>query len=246
MAIDYNKRPAKQPEPPAAPPAGGGVSYTKKPAQPPAAAQPASPGVNLSKITLTKSAPSVSLTKGGGGQLRCNLQWTARPDSVGKGFLKALKPAIDLDLACLWEFSDGSKGVVQALGGAFQAPRNGPPIIRLDGDDRSGKNSAGENLFVDLTQADKIRRILVFAFIYEGAPNWAGADGVVTLFPGQGPEIEVKLDEADSKARFCVIAQLVNQGGQLVVNREVRYIQGSQRTVDEAYGWGLQWQKGSK
>lgn len=240
MAIDYNKRPAKS----GPPPADSGVSYSKQAARPSAA--PAGGGVSLSKITLTKSAPSVSLTKGGGGQLRVNLQWTARPDSASKGFFKATKPAIDLDLACLWEFSDGTKGVVQALGNAFQAPAQGPAIVRLDGDDRSGSNAGGENLFVDLNQVDRIRRVLVFAFIYEGAPNWAGADGVVTLYPVQGPEIEVRLDDAGSNARFCVIAQLVNQGGQLVVNREVRYIQGSQRTVDEAYGWGLRWQAGSK
>jgi tellurite resistance protein TerA len=243
MAIDYTKRPAKSGPSPVAP-VDSGVNYNKGAARPSAA--PASGGVSLSKVTLTKSAPSVSLIKGGGGQLRVNLQWTARPDSIGKGFFKAMKPAIDLDLACLWEFSNGTKGVVQALGNAFQAPAEGPAIVRLDGDDRSGSNAGGENLFVDLNQVDRIRRILVFAFIYEGVPNWAGADGVVTLYPGQGPDIEVRLDDAGSNARFCVIAQLVNQGGQLVVNREVRYIQGSQRTVDEAYGWGLRWQAGSK
>ena len=80
---------------------------------------------------------------------------------------------IDLDLACLWEFTDGSKGVVQALGNAFQAPYRGAPIIRLDGDDRSGSGTGGENMFIDLSRVDEIRRILVFAFIYEGVPNWA-------------------------------------------------------------------------
>ena len=39
-----------------------------------------SDGVSLSKLTLTKSAPSVSLSKGGSahGQLRVNLNWTAK------------------------------------------------------------------------------------------------------------------------------------------------------------------------
>ena len=96
----------------------------------------------------------------------------------------AAAAGIDLDLACLWEFSDGSKGVVQALGNAFQAPYQGAPIIRLDGDDRSGAVTGGENMFIDLSRVNEIRRILVFAFIYEGVPNWASADGVVTLLPG--------------------------------------------------------------
>ncbi|MBW0093845.1 tellurium resistance protein [Pseudonocardia sp. KRD-184] len=234
MAIDYNKRPSKPEQPPAAtPPAGGG-------------------GVSLSKVTLTKSAPSVSLKKGGGGsgQLRVNLQWSTGAAPQKKGLFGRLTGGggggVDLDLACLWEFTDGSKGVVQALGNAFQAPYQGAPIIRLDGDDRSGSNVGGENMFIDLSRINEIRRILVFTFIYEGTPNWASADGVVTLFPAGGPEIEVRLDESDPGSPTCVIAMLENRGGELVVNREVRYIRGGQADVDRAYGWGMDWARGRK
>jgi len=246
MAIDYNKRPSRPEPPPAAP--TGAVSYTKpQAAPPPVAPQPAAP-VNLSKITLTKSAPAVSLTKQGTttGQLRVNLQWTARSGSQSKGFFKLKEKSIDLDLGCMWELTDGSKGVVQALGNAFQSPGVGGPIVRLDADDRSGASAAGENLFVDLSQSQYIKRILVFAYIYEGAPNWASANATVTLFPVSGPEIEMRLDEPDPNARFCAIAMLENRGGEMTVNREVRYIRGSQRTVDETYGWGMRWEAGSK
>ena len=140
----------------------------------------------------------------------------------------------------------GQEHVVQALGNAFQAPYQGPPIIRLDGDDRSGSTAGGENMFIDLSRVDEIRRILVFAFIYEGTPNWAGADGVVTLYPASGPEIEVRLDEHDTGSPTCVIAMLENQGGEMVVRREVRYIRGGQADVDDAYGWGMEWARGRK
>jgi tellurite resistance protein TerA len=233
VAIDYNKRPSKAAA--AAPDTAGG-------------------GVSLSKVTLTKSAPSISLTKrgGAGGQLRVNLQWSTgvAPAPAKKGLFSRLTgggpQGIDLDLACLWEFSNGDKGVVQALGNAFQAPYSGPPIIRLDGDDRSGSVSGGENMFIDLSRINEIRRILVFAFIYEGVPNWASADGVVTLYPSSGPEIEVRLDESDPSAPTCVIAMLENTGGELVVRREVQYIRGGQADVDRAYGWGMEWARGSK
>jgi tellurite resistance protein TerA len=178
-----------------------------------------------------------------------NLQWTSGAPPQKKGLFSRLTGGgggIDLDLACLWEFSDGSKGVVQALGNAFQAPYQGAPIIRLDGDDRSGSNTAGENMFIDLARVNEIRRILVFAFIYEGVPNWASADGVVTLYPAQGPEIEVRLDEADSGSPTCCIALLENKGGELTVRREVRYIRGGQADVDAAYGWGMKWAPGRK
>src|SRR3954470_21641948 len=140
MGIDYTK---PKPEP-APKPAGGG-------------------GVSLSKVTLTKSAPTVSLTKGSGGSgiLRVNLNWNAKRAQPQKGgFLKRLAASaggggIDLDLGCLYELSDGRKGVVQALGNSFEAKGFGDrPLIRLDGDDRSGANVGGENMSVDLSQIE--------------------------------------------------------------------------------------------
>ena len=211
--------------------------------------------MSLSKVTLTKAAPTVSLTKQGGasGVLRVNLNWNARPAGApsGGGFLSRLTGqtgAIDLDLACLYEYADGSKGVVQALGNAFRDRHTfgSDPICWLDGDDRSGRTSGGENLFVNLAHVDAVRRILVFAFIYEGVPNWAAADGVVTLFPTSGPQIEVRLDEHDPRSPMCAIAMLENVSGDLSVRREVRYVQGSQADLDRMYGWGMRWAAGRK
>ena len=209
-----------------------------------------SDGVSLSKLTLTKSAPSVSLSKGGSahGQLRVNLNWTAKPPASG-GFFKKLMAAnsggIDLDLAALYELTDGKKGVVQALGNSF-GNLNAPPYVALDGDDRTGSSEAGETLRVNLDHVASIKRVLVFAFIYEGVPAWDQAKGVVTLFPVTGQPIEVVLDETRPGARTCAIAMLENSGGDLTVSREVRYIDGAQDALDAAYGWGLDWRPGRK
>jgi len=138
-------------------------------------------GGSLQKVTLTKAAPTVSLTKGSGatGQMRVNLNWNAGTKGL---FRKA--QSIDLDLGCLYELTDGSKGVVQALGNAF-GRLDGPPYIQLDGDDRSGSATGGENLSINLEHLHEIKRVLVFAFIYEGVPAWSRADGVVTLPAGR-------------------------------------------------------------
>jgi len=227
-----------------------GIDYTKRPATPAAAAQPAAGApVSLSKVTLTKSAPTVSLTKQGSstGMLRVNLNWNARP-AGGTGLFKRSAPALDLDLGCLYEFTDGTKGVVQALGNAFTASPRGvsEPVIRLDGDDRSGTRSEGENLLINLGYANQIKRVLVFALIYEGAANWAAADGVVTLYPANGPQVEVRLDETRDGARICGIALLESHNGELSVRREINYINGSQSALDRAYGWGMNWAPGRK
>lgn len=205
--------------------------------------------MSLSKVTLTKAAPTVSLTKNSaaGGVLRVNLNWNARPGGSG-GFFSRHESNIDLDLACLYEFTDGRKGVVQALGNGFSAAVSGAreASVWLDGDDRSGSNAAGENLFINLAHAAQMKRILVFAYIYEGAPNWAAANGVVTLFPPSGPQIEVHLDEARAGARSCAIAMLSPSEGDLSVHREVNYIDGTQQAIDAAYGWGIRWSVGHK
>jgi tellurite resistance protein TerA len=220
------------------------IDYTKRPDQPAPAGEPAPTG----KVVLTKAAPTVSLTKqpSGGGMLRVNLNWNALPQGGGGFFRKAKQ--LDLDLGCLYEFTDGTRGVVQALGNSFTAAPRGvhERVIWLDGDDRSGSSEGGENLFVDLAYTDRIRRILVFALIYEGAANWAAADGVVTLFPAHGPQIEVRLDEPRDGARICGIAMLEGTGGELSVRREVRYVDGAQRALDETYGWGMNWTAGRK
>src|SRR5712692_2738278 len=108
------------------------IDYTKGRGSQPAQGA----GVSLSKVTLTKNAPTVSLSKqqGGGsarGELRVNLNWVARPASGGL-FKRQAGAAIDLDLGCLYELTNGRKGVVQALGNAFRSRNDGSPIISLD------------------------------------------------------------------------------------------------------------------
>jgi tellurite resistance protein TerA len=251
MPIDYTKRPAAAPEPPAAPatpatpPPAAAAPAPAAAAPAPAAAAPA-PAVSLSKVRLTKAAPTVSLAKHGGarGIMQVNLNWDVRPPE--KGFFKKTQQ-LDLDLGCLYEFADGTKGVVQALGNSFTASnRSGKQLLRLDGDDRSGQISGGENLFVDLTEPGDISRVLVFALIYEGAANWAAAQGVATLTPVGAAPIEVLLDDPRDGARICAIAMISNRGGEIVVQREVNYINGAQRALDEAYGWGMNWTRGRK
>lgn len=223
------------------------IDYTKKPAEPgPAPTSASAPPVSLSKVTLTKAAPSVSLAKHGGarGMLHVNLNWDARPPARG---LFKKNQQLDLDLGCLYEFSDGTKGVVQALGNAFTArDRGGAQLVRLDADDRTGASTGGENLFIDLNDPSKIKRILVFALIYEGAANWAAAKGVTTITPTGAAPIEVVLDDPRDGARICAVALISNQNGEIVVRREVNYINGAQRALDEAYGWGMQWTRGRK
>ncbi|MGW1864207.1 TerD family protein [Streptomyces mauvecolor] len=258
--------PVQAPFTPAPPPAQAAYTPPPSPVWPePAARIPAPPTappltpptpVRLSKVTLTKEAPRVSLAKQGGtsGAMRVNLNWQSRKQFSGWGAKLGRAAAnhsdLDLDLCALYELADGRKGVVQALGNAFGALHQ-PPYIHLDGDDRTGAVASGENLTVNLDQKDKFRRLLIFVTIYEGARSFADLHATVTLQPQFGAPIEFFLDECTVPSTVCALALITNNNGDLVVQREARYLVPArgvspQRTIDQAYGWGMNWTPGRK
>ncbi|WP_369387528.1 TerD family protein [Streptomyces sp. CG1] len=239
--------PAPHPVTPPPPPATMPPPPVTPPATPPA------PAVRLSRITLTKAAPSVSLAKQGGtsGAMRVNLNWQMQKHLSGWGSRwGGGRGDLDLDLCALYELADGRKGVVQALGNAFGA-LNRPPYIHLDGDDRTGVVASGENLTINLDHKQDFRRILVFVTIYEGASSFADLHATVTLQPQHGAPIDFSLDECTVPSTVCALALITNTGGDLLVQREARYLVpergvSPQRTIDRAYGWGMNWTPGRK
>ncbi|MEU4495877.1 TerD family protein [Streptomyces sp. NPDC023998] len=223
-------------------------------APPPPAAPPSTP-VRLTKVTLTKDTPSVSLSKQGGtsGAMRVNLSWQVRKQFQGWGAklgrAVAMHGDLDLDLCALYELTDGRKGVVQALGNAFGALHQ-PPYIHLDGDDRTGGTS-GENLTINLDHKDRLRRVVIFVTIYEGARSFADLDATVTLQPQHGAPIDFSLGECTVPSTVCALALITNTGSDLVVQREARFLVpergvSPQRTIDYTYGWGMNWTPGRK
>lgn len=221
------------------------------PRHPAAPFAPAAPPARPSKVTLTKATPSVSLAKQGGtsGVMRVNLNWRTRKQITGRR--RGRGPGdLDLDLCALYELTDGRKGVVQALGHAFGALER-PPYIHLDGDDRTGAVADGENLTISLDHKEHLRRVLVFVTIYEGASSFADLHATVTLKPQHGAPIDFSLDECTVPSTVCALALITDTGGDLVVRREARYLVpergvSPQRTVDRAYGWGMNWTPGRK
>lgn len=242
-----------------------------KDVQPPPPPEPPKPKINTSrersgktreKITippppLTREEPpqpkkvelrkgqKVSLVKKGAslGEIVINLNWSQPPQSNGF-FSRFTNKGIDLDLACLYELKDGSIGAVQALGNHF-GDLNRPPYVALDGDDRTGAVAAGETIRVNGKFTDKIRRILIYTFIYSGAANWEEAKGVVTVNCPGSPELIVRMDDYGSRKHTCAIALLENVGGTFSVEKVVDFFDDSEQ-MDRAFDWGLRWTVGRK
>ena len=225
-----------RPTPPAASNAAASASPPK-----PDLTRPTPPASPPKPITLEKRQP-ISLAKQGNsfGEILVNLNWSrAKPRSW---FGSA--QAVDLDLGCMLELRSGAKDVIQALGKRF-GQLHAPPYVQLMGDDRSGDSSNGEDLRINGAHWDEFKRIVIFAFIYEGVPNWAAADGVVKIrAPGQ-PELIVRLDSHSNHHGMCAIAALENEDGRIKVSKLVDYYDGH-KALDKAHGFGFNWVAGSK
>lgn len=188
-----------------------------------------------------KKGQKINLQKHGNshGEILINLNWS-QPASLG-----GLTQPIDLDLACLFELQDGSKGCVQALGNKFGSMNN-PPYVSLDGDDRTGSSAGGENLRVNGAMISRIRRLLIFTYIYEGAANWREANAVVTVKCLGSQDIIVRMDDYGSNQRLCAIALLENLNNETFsVEKVVRFFDEGE-IMDRNFGWGLRWTPGRK
>ncbi len=191
-----------------------------------------------------KKGQKVNLEKAQGtslGEVCVNLNWN---QTQKKGFFVKNK-SIDLDLGCLYELKNGRKGCVQALGKAFGSLQN-EPYIMLDGDDRTGNNTEGENLRINGVKISEIKRILVYTYIYEGAVNWKDTQGVVTVKVPGSSDIIVKMDEYGSNDYMCAIAMIENVNDEnFSVEKIVNFYKGH-KPMDLAYGWNMNWTSGRK
>lgn len=204
------------------------------------------PKLNLNKVILEKKQ-SISLTKAGNdfGEITINLNWS-RGTPKKRGLFGRIQTgnAIDLDLGCLYVLKNGQKSVVQALGNKFGSFQNAP-YIELSGDDRTGDVSDGETIRINGRHFDEIERLAIFAYIYEGVPNWAETNGVVTISsPGQ-PPLEMHMTDGRNNMGMCGIALIDNDGGKMKVSRLVEYFKGHKDFADSV-GIRLRWVAGSK
>jgi tellurite resistance protein TerA len=241
--------PAPAPTPAPPPPPAPTPTPTPTPASSPAPTPvppPSTSSVNLSKVSLTKQNNTVSLTKEGGrfGKMQINLNWNQSQTQKKTGFFSRGSVAIDLDLGAFVETRDGKKHVIQALGNGFGDFQQAP-FVRLLGDDRTGSTSDGEWLEINGDRWADIKRVLVYAFIYEGVPNWKETDGIVrVLVPGQ-PEVEIRMNEFEQDGSMCAVVGIDNHNGQVRVSRQVTFFSGH-KALDKQYDWGFRWTAGRK
>lgn len=202
--------------------------------------------LNLNKITLEKKQ-SINLTKKTTTfeEIKINLNWS-RNSTTKRGFFGKLirDRAVDLDLGCLYVLKNGKKGVVQALGKTF-GNLNHEPYIYLLGDDRTGDNTSGETILINGKFFDKIDKIAIFAYIYDGVPNWNETNGTVSITTPKQPPLEVKITEGSNNKTMCGIALIENDQSQMKVSRLVEYFKDHEAFAN-SIGIFLRWVTATK
>ncbi len=204
--------------------------------------------VDSKKVVLTQTDDSYQLCwQRQQDDICLNLKWQAPSNNSGGGLMERLlmntDHTADLDLGCFYELNTGETGLVQALGECFGQYDTPPYVLHL-GDDRVGR-AEGETIRINGQHLAQFRRVLVYAYIYQGVANWAQANPVVTIRQADTTELVLQLTEDRPVCRFCAVAQISLQPCGLKVTREMRFF-STLHELDDAYQWGLNWLSGQK
>jgi tellurite resistance protein TerA len=158
---------------------------------------------------------------------------------------RTVKQNVDIDLGCLYEMHDGTRGCIQAFGD-LNGDFDNAPYILFSGDERTGdKEGHDEHLDVNGAHWDKIKRMLVYVYIYRGVPNWSVLKPQIqVLVPDEHPMI-VTLDAHMDELAVCAVAMIENVRNGIRLTNHTEYFPGHAE-MDRAFGFGLEWADGKK
>lgn len=158
---------------------------------------------------------------------------------------KTVEEAVDLDLGCLYELKNGERGCLQAFGELYGAYEQAP-FIHHGGDERTGdSDGADEYMEINGAQWDEIKRILVYIYIYQGAPNWRTVKPEITIdVPGEN-DLKMIPHVKKGELVLCAVGTIENIDGGLSLRNHSEYFRGHAE-MDRAFGFGLEWEDGEK
>ena len=200
---------------------------------------------------LATPGEMVALTPGpeGFGEIYVGCSWNIRAEKdmglLGRLFKRTKQTPVDLDLGCLYELQDGTKGALQAFGDAHGS-YDAAPFISLSHDERTGiADGDDEFLHISGTNWPAIKRALIYVYIYDGAVDWSRVRPQVQLrIPGQPVQI-VRPQVHLQSMGVCAAVMLENVRNGMKITNLTEYFP-AQPELDRAYGFGNYWGEGSK
>ncbi len=200
---------------------------------------------------LAEPGDNVAITpdKDGFDKILIGVAWdnikTAESGFFGKLLKKTMKVGVDLDIGCLYEMKDGTRGSLQAFGEKF-GDFNNSPYISLSGDERTGDSDDNDEfLLVNGRKWNDIKRMLVYIYIYKGAPKWSDINPQVIIdVPGES-DLYVTLSAHDDQLSLCAVGEIESVRGGIRLTNRTEYFPGHEE-MDRAFGYGLEWADGKK
>ncbi|PZQ48232.1 MAG: Tellurium resistance protein TerA [Micavibrio aeruginosavorus] len=158
---------------------------------------------------------------------------------------KVLRAGVDLDLGCLYKLKNAIRGGLQAFGDEHGALKS-EPYIALSRDERTGdREGPDERIIINGAEWEKIEKLLIYVYIYDGAENWhAVRPQVQVRVPGEQPMI-VTLNTGRTDLPVCAVAGIENIRGGIKLTSCLEYFPGHAE-MDRAFGYGLSWEDGRK
>ncbi len=181
--------------------------------------------------------------------IRIGLSWdemlVENKSFPSKLFKKHFYKPVDLDLGCLYELQDGTRGVIQAFGDSYGTYDSAPYIFH-SGDERTGESEGDdESILINGKHWPDIKRILLYVYIYDGAPHWASIRPRIFIdVPGE-KDMEARLGVADSSCVICAVAGIENVRNGMKITNYTEYFHGH-NGMDRAFGFGIRWNDGQK
>lgn len=165
------------------------------------------------------------------GPMRMNFRWH-QPIST--------QARVKMDIGCLWELQNGKKGQLQSASNQWGSIA-GEPYVALSGETRIQGALCEESVSVNGNEWSRIKRVLFYAAISEGHPQWNPIDGRVTLIvPDQDPVV-ADLENTSKSEPIAALMLLENRSDQMRVCYPGGYFH-SYFELDSAFGFQLRWQ----
>lgn len=201
---------------------------------------------NMSNVGESRS---FTLPEKGFDKIKIGAAWdnVSMPDEsfFGKMLKRVTHKGVDIDLGCMYALKDGTRGAIQAFGEMW-GNYDEAPYIKLSGDERTGDAEGDDEfLLINGKKWNEVERLLIYVYIYEGAPNWALIKPRLHLMmQGEEPMIVVP-EVSKTDLPVCAIAELKNIDNGIKLINQTEYFPGHAE-LDRAYGFGLDWDDGEK
>lgn len=204
---------------------------------------------NSENLNMPGLSIAVSPPEAGFDYINIGVSWSnAKIREAGlleKLIQKATNQGVDLDIGCLYEMEDGSRGAIQAFSDGKFGAFDTPPFMKLLRDDRTGnRRGFNEQISINVKHWNDIKRVLVYVYIYQGVPNWAQLNPRVVLDVPGDQDLYVTLASHNDDLPLCAVGGLENVRGGIKLTNYTEYFPGHAE-MDRAFGFGLEWGDGT-